>query len=188
MVEASTPTPPALTSPCAATRPSTSANTASCTSSGSRARVRASVLWSGTASLGPSWRNWRRDRLSAQRRATSRRLRSFTCGTSRNITTVVRPWPLRRVRSVARRKPLSSPVCLLNEARNPSTTRSEGPFERGTNRSGPKRCSGKVLGLIRLPSVPFLGAFSVGIARKRPRLLRIKAPSLKARMIWGALV
>jgi hypothetical protein len=37
------------------------------------------------------------------------------------------------------------------------------------NRSGPNRCSGKVLGLIRLPSVPFLGAFSVGIARKRPR-------------------
>jgi hypothetical protein len=34
-----------------------------------------------------------------------------------------------------------------------------------------------VLGLIRLPSVPFLGAFSVGIARKRPRLLRISTPS-----------
>ena len=59
---------------------------------------------------------------------------------------------------------------------------------RGTNRSGPKRCSGKVLGLIRLPSVPFLGAFSVGIARKRPRLLRITAPSSNARMICGALV
>ena len=59
---------------------------------------------------------------------------------------------------------------------------------RGTNRSGPKRCSGKVLGLIRFPSVPFLGAFSVGIARKRPRLLRISAPSSNARMICGALV
>jgi hypothetical protein len=45
-----------------------------------------------------------------------------------------------------------------------------------------------VLGLIRFPSVPFLGAFSVGIARKRPRLLRISAPSSKARMICGALV
>ena len=90
--------------------------------------------------------------------------------------TVVRPWPLRRARSVARRKPLSSPVCLLNEARKPSTTRSDGPLGRGTNRSGPKRCSGKVLGLIRLPSVPFLGALSVGIARKRPRRLRITAP------------
>jgi hypothetical protein len=32
-----------------------------------------------------------------------------------------------------------------------------------------------VLGLIRLPSMPFLGAFSVGIARKRPRRLRIIA-------------
>jgi hypothetical protein len=45
-----------------------------------------------------------------------------------------------------------------------------------------------VLGLIRLPSVPFLGAFSVGIARKRPRLLRITVPSSNARMICGALV
>jgi hypothetical protein len=44
------------------------------------------------------------------------------------------------------------------------------------------------LGLIRLPSVPFLGAFSVGIARKRPRLLRITAPSSNARMICGAFV
>jgi hypothetical protein len=43
-------------------------------------------------------------------------------------------------------------------------------------------------GLIRLPSVPFLGAFSVGIARKRPRRLRITAPSSNARMICGALV
>jgi hypothetical protein len=39
-----------------------------------------------------------------------------------------------------------------------------------------------------LPSVPFLGAFSVGIARKPPRLLRITAPSSKARMICGAFV
>jgi hypothetical protein len=45
-----------------------------------------------------------------------------------------------------------------------------------------------VLGLIRLPSIPFLGAFSVGIARKRPRLLRITAPSSNARMICGALL
>ena len=30
-----------------------------------------------------------------------------------------------------------------------------------------------MLGLIRLPSVPFLGAFSVGSARRRPRPLRI---------------
>jgi hypothetical protein len=45
-----------------------------------------------------------------------------------------------------------------------------------------------VLGLIRLPSVPFLGAFSVGIARKRPRLLRSIAPSSNARTICGALV
>jgi hypothetical protein len=45
-----------------------------------------------------------------------------------------------------------------------------------------------VLGLILLPSVPFLGAFAVGIARKRPRLLRIAAPSSNARMICGALV
>jgi hypothetical protein len=48
-----------------------------------------------------------------------------------------------------------------------------------TDRRGPNRCSGKVLGLIRLPSVPFLGAFSVGIARKRPRLLRITKPHRK---------
>jgi hypothetical protein len=34
--------------------------------------------------------------------------------------------------------------------------------------------------LIRLPSVPFLGAFSVGITRKRPRLLRI-TPALVER-------
>ena len=100
------------------------------------------------------------DQRSAAR-ATSSRFESFTCGTSRNITTVVRPWPLRCARPVARRKPLSWPVCLLNEARKPSTTSSESRVSRDTNRSGPKRCSGKVLGLIRLPSVPFLGAFSV---------------------------
>jgi hypothetical protein len=34
-------------------------------------------------------------------------LRSFTCGTSTNITTVARPCPLRRARSVTRRKSLS---------------------------------------------------------------------------------
>jgi hypothetical protein len=42
--------------------------------------------------------------------------------------------------------------------------------DRGTNRSGPKGCSGKVLGLIRLPSVPLLGALSVelpGWARRQ---------------------
>jgi hypothetical protein len=41
---------------------------------------------------------------------------------------------------------------------------------------------------MRLPSVPFLGAFPVGIARNHPRLLRISTPSSNARMIWGALV
>jgi len=51
---------------------------------------------------------------------------------------------------------------------------------RATNRSVP--------GLIRPPSVPLLGAFSVGIARKRPRLLRISAPSSNARTICGAFV
>jgi hypothetical protein len=45
-----------------------------------------------------------------------------------------------------------------------------------------------VVGLIRLPSIPFLAAFSVGIARKRPRLLRMTAASSNARMICGALV
>jgi hypothetical protein len=99
-------------------------------------------------------------RLAA--RVTSSRFRSFTRGTSRNITTVVRPCPLRRARSVARRKPLSSSVCLLNKARNPSTTSRDGPLCRDTNRSGPKRCSGNLRGLIRLPSVPFRGVFSVG--------------------------
>jgi hypothetical protein len=79
-------------------------------------------------------------------------------------------WPLRRTRSVARLKPLSWPVCLLYETGSPSTTRSDGPLGRGTNRSDPNRCSGKVFGLVRLPSVPFLGAFSVGIARKAPVL------------------
>jgi hypothetical protein len=86
------------------------------------------------------------------------------------------------------RTPETSKLAVLYEARNPSTTSSEGALCRSTNRSGPKRCSGKVLGLIRLPSVPFLGAFSVGIARKRPRLLRISGPSSKARTICGALV
>ena len=105
-----------------------------------------------------------------------------------NITTVVRPSPRCRAGSVARRKPRSAPLFRLNEARKPSTTRSDGPPCRGTNRSGPKRCSGKVRGLIRLPSVPFFGAFSVGIARKRPRLLLITAPSSNARTICGALV
>jgi hypothetical protein len=83
---------------------------------------------------------------------------------------VVRPCPLRRARSVAVRNPRSSPVLRLNDGRNPSTTRSDGPRGRGANRSGPKRFSGKVLGLMRLPSVPFLGAFSVGIAKKAPAL------------------
>jgi hypothetical protein len=94
------------------------------------------------------------DQRSAARR-TSSLFDSFTCRTSRNMTTVVRPAPLCRARSVARRKARSSPVLRLNEARRPSTTRSDGPPGRGTNRSGPKRCSGKVLGLIRLQSVPW---------------------------------
>ena len=33
---------------------------------------------------------------------------------------MVTPWPLRRVRSVARRKPRSSPVLQLNDALSPS--------------------------------------------------------------------
>jgi hypothetical protein len=45
-----------------------------------------------------------------------------------------------------------------------------------------------VLGPTRLPSIPFFGAFSVGIARKRPHLLRITTPSSNVRMICGALV
>jgi hypothetical protein len=45
-----------------------------------------------------------------------------------------------------------------------------------------------VLGLIRLPSTPRLGAFSVGIASQRPRRLRMVTPSANARMICGALV
>ena len=67
------------------------------------------------------------DQRSAAR-ATSRHLRSFTCGTSRNIMTVVGPSPRVRARSVARRKPRSSPLLRLNEARKPSTTRSDGPL------------------------------------------------------------
>ena len=50
-----------------------------------------------------------------------------------------RPWPLCRARSVARRKPRSWPVLRLTEPRRPSTTRSDGPLRRGTNRSGLKR-------------------------------------------------
>jgi hypothetical protein len=86
------------------------------------------------------------DQCSAAR-ATSSRFDSFTCGTSRNITTVVRPCPLRRARSVARRKPRSCPVCLLYEAPSRSTTKREGGHwieERtGATRSGARgRCAG----------------------------------------------
>src|SRR5215210_6706919 len=51
MVEASTPIRSPLTNPRSASRPSTQVNTASCASSGSRARVRLSQEWSGTGSL-----------------------------------------------------------------------------------------------------------------------------------------
>src|SRR5690606_4309034 len=54
--------------------------------------------------------------------------------------------------------------------------------------SDPSSHDRSVPGLIRPPSVPLLGAFSVGIARKRPRLLRITAPSSNARTIGGAFV
>jgi hypothetical protein len=108
-------------------------------------------------------------------RVTSSRLESFTCGTSKNMTTMVNPVPLRLARSLARRKPQSSPFCPLNEAFRPSTTRSDEPLGRGTNLSEPKRRFGKVLGLIRRPSMPFLGA--LGWDRKEAaRRLRIRAP------------
>jgi hypothetical protein len=63
--------------------------------------------------------------------------------------------------------------------------------DRSAGRAIPRsklRARDPLLPLIRLPSVPFLGAFSVGIARKRARLLRITAPWSKARMICGAFV
>jgi hypothetical protein len=74
MVEASTPTRLPLTRPCPAMSRSTRANTASWSSSGSRARVRDSVLWSGTVSLVASFRKRRSERLSAQRQAIPRSL------------------------------------------------------------------------------------------------------------------
>jgi hypothetical protein len=51
-----------------------------------------------------------------------------------------------------RRTPEASDLCGLPAVRGAQTipTRSDGPLGRGTKRSGPKRCSGKVLGLIRL--------------------------------------
>ena len=49
-------------------------NTASCTSSGRRERVRLSHEWSGAGSVVPSRRNSRKDRLSAQRHSRPRSL------------------------------------------------------------------------------------------------------------------
>ncbi len=63
-----------------------------------------------------------------------------------------------------------------------------GPLRFVYRRNGPKRCSGKLLGLIRLPPTPRFGALGVGIASQSPALLRITTPSSKARMICGALV
>ena len=74
MVEASTPIRSPLISPCSARRSSTQANTASCTSSGSRERVLLSQEWSGTRSVVPSRRNSRSDRLSEQRHSSPRSL------------------------------------------------------------------------------------------------------------------
>ena len=74
MVEASTPMRSPLISPCSARRRSTQANTASCTSSGSRERVLLNQEWSGTGSVVPSRRNSRSDRLSAQRHSSPRSL------------------------------------------------------------------------------------------------------------------
>ena len=106
-------------------------------------------------------------RPPGRRRAASTASPAARAGTS---PTVVRPWPLRR--SALGGAPEASQLpglpaergaqAIHDQERRPALPRHEP--------SGPKRCSGKVLGLIRLPSVPFLGAFSVGIARKRPRL------------------
>jgi hypothetical protein len=74
IVEASTPIRSPLIRPCSASRCSTQANTASCTSSGSRERVLLSQEWSGTGSVVPSRRNSRKDRLSAQRHSSPRSL------------------------------------------------------------------------------------------------------------------
>jgi hypothetical protein len=63
------------------------------------------------------------DRCSAAR-ATSSRFDSFTCGTSRNITTVVRPCPLRRARSVPRRavRARRRPIRRVRTGRSPRAT------------------------------------------------------------------
>jgi hypothetical protein len=63
-----------LIRPCSAKRSSTQAKTASCTSSGSRARALLSHEWSGTGSVAPSRRNSRRERLSEQRHSSPRSL------------------------------------------------------------------------------------------------------------------
>jgi hypothetical protein len=101
----------------------------------------------------------------------------------RGQTLAAAPGPLGRT-------PEASELAGLpaERTRKPSATRSEGPLCRGTNQSGPKRCAGKVLALMRLQPAPFLAAFSVGIARKGPCVLRITAPSSKVRMIYGALL
>jgi hypothetical protein len=58
--------------------------------------------------------------------------------------------------------------------------------DRGTNRSGPKGCSGKVLGLIRLPSVPLLGALSVKLPGTVCACSGSAHPRRTPRMICGA--
>ena len=96
---------------------------------------------------------------------------------------MVRPWPLRRARSLARRKPLSSErgaQAMHDEERGAIRARHESERSEAVLREGARADA---------PAIrPFLGAILVGIARKRPRLLRITAPSSNARMICGALV
>jgi hypothetical protein len=72
MVEASTPMRLPLTSPSAASRPTTQSNTRWCAANESRARVFASVEWSGAASVSPSSRKLLSDSESAQRQAIPR--------------------------------------------------------------------------------------------------------------------
>ena len=114
MVEASTPTRRPLTRPCLRHEAGAPGRTrASWSSSGSRARVRDSVLWSGTASLVPSFRKRRSDRLSAQRqrsRAHSPDLRSGRPTASGKIAPGRHPWPPDAARVVGRAQRLDLPV------------------------------------------------------------------------------
>ena len=58
--------------------------------------------------------------------------------------------------------PEATQLPALATERSPQPVHHEQRRSAGHEPERPKRCSGKVLGLIRLPSVPFLGAFSVG--------------------------